>query len=112
MRSELLRERFFGPWEGKDWEEIHQVLPACHTIDQLPGVEPLKEIQRRAFAMLQQIDDLHQGKSVVLVTHGAWLEALLIAIDPPSASSILIENAACMVFLHGKKGWQWNGFLQ
>lgn len=111
IRSQLLRERFFGYGEGKTWPEVHQELPHCRTIEQLPEAESLADVQKRAFTLLEQIIHVHQGQSVVLVTHGAWMEALLKTIGSVSVSPIIIGNGACMTLIYRGSGWEWGGFL-
>lgn len=103
--SELLRERYFGYGEGKTWGEIQKDLPGCTQIDQLPDAEKLSDVQTRAFTMLLRIHQAHLGQSVVAVTHGAWIEAVMKAIDPSTQK--VIGNGECLLFTRQHDKWEW-----
>lgn len=106
--SELLRERYFGYGEGKTWNEIQEVMPGCRQMEQLPDVEALADVQKRAFTILARIQQAHQGESVVVVTHGAWMEAVMKAIDPSIQK--IIGNGECLIFSPLQDGWEWKEF--
>lgn len=80
-----LRERSYGHWEGKRFDEIEQRWPVLyrrwltHPAQALiPGAETLKELQNRAVhAFLQLVKGFKKEDSLLMVAHGGWNRALL-----------------------------------
>lgn len=72
-----LRERHFGTWEGLTDEEVL----ACHP-DARPGHwgdgETPEEMTGRVLAALRSIAAAHPGGTVVVVSHGGPLRAVLL----------------------------------
>lgn len=83
--DERLRERNFGPYEGKVGFEI---IPYYASVENLsgeerfyykghPSVESDKEVADRFMAALQQIAAEHDGETVLVVTHGGPIRIAL-----------------------------------
>lgn len=75
--DEKLKERKFGSFEGKKitFDDIKLLwdykLNYCEE-----GVESLRDCLQRAANILKQIKENYDGKTVLLVTHGAFIKAL------------------------------------
>lgn len=82
------REMSFGEWEGKTYDEVHQGYPEdfnnwirdTYSVV-VPGGESFSQIAERAFQGIEEISKKHQG-TVLLVTHGGLIKALLYTINP------------------------------
>jgi alpha-ribazole phosphatase len=87
-----LREGSFGDWEGLTYDEINQHWPGELTAwlnDPLtrvpPGGETLQQILARIGAVVEHIRQRHTGQTVMVVSHGGALRAMICyALDLPS----------------------------
>jgi probable phosphoglycerate mutase len=79
-----LRERRFGLFEGKTFDEIHQHFPQ-HAQDwrkRLPdwqppeGGESLLQLRERVARTVQDLASRHGGEQIVVVAHGGVLDTL------------------------------------
>jgi 2,3-bisphosphoglycerate-dependent phosphoglycerate mutase len=81
---EGLRERSFGMFEGKTFDEIHQAWPehAQNWRKRIPewqppeGGESLIELRERVTRTVEQLAARHPGEQIVVVAHGGVLDAL------------------------------------
>lgn len=81
---EGLRERSFGMFEGKTFDEIHQEWPehAQNWRKRIPewqppeGGESLIQLRERVTRTLEQLAAKHPGEQIVVVAHGGVLDAL------------------------------------
>jgi len=81
---EGLRERSFGMFEGKTFDEIHQAWPehAQNWRKRIPewqppeGGESLLQLRERVTRTLEQLAARHPGEQIVVVAHGGVLDAL------------------------------------
>lgn len=81
---EGLRERSFGMFEGKTFDEIHQTWPdqAQNWRKRIPewqppeGGESLLELRARVTRTLEELACRHPGQQIVVVAHGGVLDAL------------------------------------
>ena len=81
---EGLRERSFGMFEGKTFDEIHQEWPehAHNWRKRIPewqppeGGESLIQLRERVTRTVQELAARHPGEQIVLVAHGGVLDAL------------------------------------
>jgi broad specificity phosphatase PhoE len=78
-----LKEIHLGPWEGKTFEEIKSAYPkAFDEWEKDPAakvgtdIESYKEVEIRAFDALMAIVKKGQD-NILIVSHGAWIRALL-----------------------------------
>lgn len=75
--DKMLSERRLGCFEGKKHDmEIIKLLWDYKSNYQENGVESLQDCLLRAKNLLQRIKTEYDGKSVLLVTHGAFMKAL------------------------------------
>ena len=81
---EGLRERSFGMFEGKTFDEIHQAWPehAHNWRKRIPewqppeGGESLVQLRERVTRTVQELAARHPGEQIVVVAHGGVLDAL------------------------------------
>lgn len=78
------RECCFGEWEGKTVDEVKAEYPVLFNEYQkdsiknrAPGGEKLEELQLRIAEAVNEIADNHADDTVVLVTHGGPVKALI-----------------------------------
>jgi uncharacterized phosphatase len=71
-----LRERHFGTWEGLTDEEIFARFPEARDGPWGDG-ETREEMAERVLAALHRIADAHPDSSVLVVSHGGPLRAVL-----------------------------------
>jgi broad specificity phosphatase PhoE len=72
-----LRERHFGSWEGLSDSEIHEQFPDEIAKGTLGDGETREEMDRRVLAALQRIAHEHPDGTVLVVSHGGPLRAVL-----------------------------------
>lgn len=84
--DERLQERAYGIFEGLTYAEAqsqHSEIFATYEIQRyapdyaLPGAESLRNLAERGQAVLQELAQKHPGERLVIVSHGAFLGALL-----------------------------------
>lgn len=84
--DERLQERAYGIFEGLTYEEAqgrHSEIFATYQINRyeadyaLPGAESLRRLTERGQAVLQALLEKHSGERLVIVSHGAFLGAIL-----------------------------------
>lgn len=69
---ELLRERDFGPYDGKNGEEV-----GFDWDNMPPEVEPIEALYQRARTFLDEVYDAYPNGTILLVSHSGTLNALL-----------------------------------
>ncbi|HEX9987685.1 MAG TPA: histidine phosphatase family protein [Chloroflexia bacterium] len=84
--SPALREIDVGEWQGLLVDEIRQRYPGHpeewdRLVDRftLPGGESIPQVRDRVFAFYNSIIGQHAGEAIVIVSHGACLAALIVA---------------------------------
>jgi probable phosphoglycerate mutase len=84
VRTEGLRERCFGKFEGRTFDEIHQHWPdeAQSWRKRIPdwqppeGGESLLELRERVYETMVELAARHPGEQIVVVAHGGVLDTL------------------------------------
>ncbi|MRD47044.1 histidine phosphatase family protein [Caenimonas koreensis DSM 17982] len=84
VAHEGLRERCFGMFEGKTFDEIHQTWPdhAHSWRKRVPEWEPpeggesLLALRERVSRTMHELASRHPGEQIVVVAHGGVLDAL------------------------------------
>jgi valyl-tRNA synthetase len=72
-----LRERSYGPHEGKTYEEVdhvHHSIPGYS--ESLEGIEAYITVEERAWKAFQDYRKTHRAKNVVIVSHGGVIRTL------------------------------------
>lgn len=76
-----LHELDFGAWEGRHWDELPRAEVDAWSADFVnrapPGGESFTQLAARAEACLADLLRRHSGETLVLVTHGGVIRALL-----------------------------------
>ncbi|MEN6479899.1 MAG: alpha-ribazole phosphatase [Anaerolineales bacterium] len=82
--DERLREIDVGEWEGLTFGEIEQRYPALaaewdHAGPEvrIPGGESANDVARRAEAVLAELRSAPDESSILLVTHGGWVQTFM-----------------------------------
>jgi|SRR5690554_6860365 len=70
-----LRERDFGPLEGKRRVELEKKYPGWHPQKDLPGLESKADLRNRAERALTYLARIFAGHRIVVVSHGGLLKA-------------------------------------
>ena len=84
VSDEGLRERSFGMFEGKTFDEIHEAWPdhAQNWRKRIPEWEPpqggesLLQLRARVTRTLEDLASRHPGELIVVVAHGGVLDTL------------------------------------
>lgn len=89
----LIRERYFGKYQGMQKDEVHRILQAKYdqsrdlskeemlTFQLDEDIETDAVMMRRLYEFFSQIANSHGEQKVLTVTHGALMRAFLIYID-------------------------------
>jgi probable phosphoglycerate mutase len=104
IQDQRLRERHFGDFEGKTWNDIETHSPEISALwrarDPLwrPGsnAESLSDLDHRIRQAVQQIAAKHLGSQIVIVSHGGVMDILYrwaCALDLSVPRSFSIDNA-------------------
>lgn len=77
----LLKERNFGDYEGKAWEDVIQsnpnIDPEKFTLsDNLANAETTAEVNNRLEELIQKIAAEYKGKKILVVTHAVLIKFL------------------------------------
>lgn len=96
-----LKELAFGSWEGKTLDELatsDEYGKEYHNLFNNPsrykpfGGETLKELEQRALNVMNKIIKENQGKTVLVVTHGITLKALIAFFQNMNLEDLIIEE--------------------
>lgn len=104
-----LVERSFGILEGRTWEELARDFPDWRERPwQVPGLEGESELRSRAAGALLAIAEAHRGGRVVVVSHGAFLNAFLFIASGGDVGSgkTRLENGAISVVVRQEGLWR------
>ena len=86
-----LREFRVGPGrEGRLWSETEAAVRRGETFE---GMERPEEVKKRALAALYHIEKEHEGKKVLIVSHGAVLNTLLCGVEGEPSYDKLFHDA-------------------
>ena len=78
VHSQLIREKSNGDWIGKPHKEIDwNSLKGDFENRKPPNGENLLEVRERGKKFIRELLEQHEGKNVLVVTHGAFLKVLL-----------------------------------
>ena len=110
-----LRDRHFGVGEGMTYDEVDRAYPGAfariRNVDPdfvIPGGESRRQFHDRVRTAFDSIAATHEGKSVVVVTHGGVLATFFRHVhDIPLdiAHPIAITNASYNVLHHDGSRW-------
>jgi len=89
-----LVERNYGDAEGLDFAEINRRYPDRSTV---PGQESREEVIARVVPALRELAAARAGESLIAVSHGGAIRAVLMAADP-AGSHGMIPNGSVHSF--------------
>ncbi|MGZ5453146.1 MAG: histidine phosphatase family protein [Candidatus Aminicenantales bacterium] len=84
VETPLCNERRFGIMEGRTWDEVPKLDPPVlmievgnelHTVDPKDG-EPFEDVWERAKKFRRFLFESYRGQSVLVVSHGVFLQML------------------------------------
>lgn len=84
--DERLQERHYGLFEGLTYTDVQQQHPEIYATYQQqrytadyahPGAESLRQLAERGQAVLAELAQKHPGERLAIVSHGAFLGAVL-----------------------------------
>lgn len=97
---DTLRERFFGQYEGWDFEKVDKKF-FTNGIDffkaEIDGIESREEFIKRTVNAIDTIINYHENETILVVTHGGNISALL-SHHAPSLIPDKIPNNCFYVF--------------
>lgn len=83
LRDEL-REIYLGSWEGQLYADVQKTHPESHnhfwkdpSRFALENAESFHDLQARAVAILDEITKENEGLTILVVSHGAFIKALM-----------------------------------
>jgi len=112
VATKLLRERYFGRYEGKPWRyfqtQLDRLLQSRQELvnppDRNPLVDPTIEsedaLTSRLILFLRQTSLNHLNQNILIVSHGGSIRTILLHlgyITTDQLSSLLIDNTAYVV---------------
>ncbi len=87
-KMDQLREIYLDKWENTLYSEIEKNKPRqffnyWNDPSQFhqPGCETFYQLQERAVSVFKSLVNQHSGKQILIVSHGAWIKALLSFIE-------------------------------
>jgi broad specificity phosphatase PhoE len=94
---EALVERNYGEAEGMNFDEIEARWPDRGTV---PGQESRREVTERVVPALRRLAASHPDQSLIVVSHGGAIRAVLSAADPDGVHG-MISNGSIHSFRLG-----------
>lgn len=85
VEDRRLQERNFGQWQGKSWDQVHQLEPEIHNLIHQPdtyrplGGETTTEMQKRIVGWFESVREqfaAHDRKTILAVSHSGPIAAL------------------------------------
>jgi len=103
--STLLRERDFGPFEGKHWQEVEKELRMSikelrilsDEVAKKLGIESDEKMMERFLRFLREVAVAYRGKNVLIVTHGSVMRVFLTKLgylSKEESRQVFIKNLA------------------
>lgn len=82
-----LREKSFGIYDGKKWDEIDIEQPELKKFRKkkieilgIPGQESTKQVEDRMLSVMEKIAEENLGQNVLVISHGVAIETFLRAV--------------------------------
>lgn len=93
--DEGLKEMCFGEWEGKtidhikeNYEEVYKLWRSNPDKALLPGGEKLEDVQERLMDSLKNINESHEDKNILIVSHGISVKIILLTLLNSSLANL------------------------
>jgi uncharacterized phosphatase len=85
-----LAERNYGDAEGLNYQQIEDRFPGDTVV---PGRETHHSVGERAVAALMTLARAHQGESLIVVSHGGLIRAVLNLVDPDNKHGAITNGS-------------------
>lgn len=107
IADEAWVERSFGILEGRTREELEREYPDWwEREEEIPGLESASELRARARKALERLVRRHPGEAIIVVSHGACLNALISDVSGmPRAGRPRLANGSYSVLLKAAGEW-------
>ena len=104
QQHDLLIERSFGEAEGLAYEQWKTMFS---NLDEIPGGESRTELVARSSRLLDSLLEIHPGKRILAVSHGALIRTLLAITSQNELprEGERLGNASLNVVSHLEEGW-------
>lgn len=101
-----LRERNYGDWEGLIYEEIKERFQ--NRTETECGIETFEEMQLRAVDALTGIAAKHPGETILVVSHGGFINAFLHYVTKGEQGTGItrIDNTSVNLFRFHTESWE------
>lgn len=104
-----LQERAFGVLEGKTHQELRTGYPDWQRREsEIEGLERFEDLKQRATRVLSQIADTHLRERVIVVSHGAFVNAFLAAISEGQVGTGVTRLRNGAITLLEREGESWS----
>lgn len=99
-----LVERDYGLGSGLTLDERRERFPD----GVVPGVEDSESIRTRALHFLDEVSRTHEGRRVIVVSHGGFINAVLALVSGGEVGTgkSILENASVSTLVQGSQGWR------
>lgn len=102
-----LRERNYGPFEGKRWDEIAALRGGFRShLLAGEGIESWHDMQRRVVRTLEDIVARHVGEHLAVVTHGGTINAILAYVEGSAEPRYKIGNTSVSCLTRHDGEWK------
>ncbi len=118
LRPEIIpgiHERDFGFLRGHPYHRMGEAMTADPLYDPdqswqwVPaGGESLDDVRNRAIAALSEVRARHRGKDIVIVCHGAVIQAIFAHIDGKWSESFVPPNCGVVEIEYTPDGWHFS----
>ncbi|TWT09336.1 histidine phosphatase family protein [Planomicrobium sp. CPCC 101079] len=106
---EEFMERHFGDAEGMTLHDRRAIFPD----KKYPNQEPMNVFKQRLMSGIQKIEQQFSESHVLLVAHGAVIDAILSAFSLEEKAGYTSLENGCISHIHyGERGWQVKGINQ
>ena len=79
-----LRERHYGDFQGLEKSRVADIHPKAYTSHQandphyvIPNGESMVQFQKRVWTCIENLAEKHEGKSIIIVTHGGTIAVII-----------------------------------
>ena len=88
--DERLREINVGEFEGKKWSEYDEASSGCYDYNfSVSGGESWKQVRKRTFNLIYELEKKYQNKNILLVSHAGPLRLLSLSLESEKEKDIV-----------------------
>jgi broad specificity phosphatase PhoE len=112
-----VHERDFGCLKGQPYERLGEMMalgtqddhftnPLKSSLWSPPGGESLDDVRRRAIEAVEALRVQHPGRQIVIVCHGAVIQAICAHITGKWTETSVPPNCGIVTIGYGSHGWE------